>query len=81
MGHIQQCTCGITLNAHVLGFGKPNQGPQSTGASDFSFVLFMSSQVGNASDRIALNLNILGHHLADKRSQPSQGNNQDLVIR
>ena len=81
MGHIQQCACGIALNAHVLRFSQANQRPQGTGTGDFGLVLFMGCQIGNTSDRIALNLDIRRHHLAYKRSQPSQSNDQHLVIR
>lgn len=40
----------------------------------------MRRKIGYTSDRIALYLNIGGHHLADQGRQPPEGDDQDLVL-
>lgn len=40
----------------------------------------MGGQVRNTSNGIALHLHIRRHHLADQRGQPSEGDDQDLVL-
>lgn len=80
MGHVQERASGIALDTHVFRLGQTDQGSKSTGAGNLGLVFFMGSQVGDTPDRIALNLNIGRYHLVNQRRQPSQGDNQHLVI-
>jgi hypothetical protein len=46
-----------------------------------SDVRTVSSKVGDAANGIALDLDVGAEHLPDKRLQPAQRNNQQLVLR
>jgi len=80
MCHIEQRTSRITLHTHVLRLCQADQGTQRSRASNLGLVLLMRGQVRYTADRITLHLDIGRHHLADQRGQPSEGDDQDLIL-
>lgn len=80
MGHVEESAGRISLHSHILGLREPGEGPQCTRSRDLCFVLFVCSQISDATDGVALHLDILGHHLADQRRQSTKLDNGDLVV-
>lgn len=80
MCHVEECSCCVPLNPHVLRLGKPCQGTQSSGPGDFGLVVFLRREVRDAPNSIALDLDVGRHHLANERGQPAELNDQDFVV-
>lgn len=78
--HVEQSTCRITLNPHILRLCQADQRTQRARAGNLCLVLLVRGQVRNTSDGVALYLYIRRHHLADQRGQPSEGDDQDFVL-
>lgn len=60
MGHVEESTGRVPLHPHISGLGEPCQRAESTGSSDLGLVLLVGSEVSDAANRIALNLDIRG---------------------
>jgi hypothetical protein len=101
VGHVEQCTGSVPLNAHVFRLGEAGEGVKGAGASNTALVLVCSveksecrvqkgggeedartvgSQVGDASDGVALNLNVGRKHLTDKGLEAAELDDGELVL-
>lgn len=80
MGHVEQRSSRVSLNAHILRLSQADERAQRARSSDLGLVLFVCGQIRDATHRIALHLHVRRHHLADQRGQPSKGDDQDLVL-
>ncbi len=80
MGHVQQSPSSISLHPHILGLCQSCKRSQCSRPCDLCFIVLVGCQVGDATNRIALNLDVWRHHLADKRSEASKEYNSDLIL-
>ena len=80
MCHVQQSTGCIALNAHVLRLGQSGQRAQGSRPCNLCLVLFMSRQVGDAPNRIALHFDVWRHHLANQGGQSSKQHDGNLIL-
>lgn len=80
MRHVEQGARRISLHAHVLGLCKACEGLQGARASNLCLVVFVCGQVGDASDGVALDLDVGRVHLLDQGRQAAESDNGDLVL-
>jgi hypothetical protein len=80
MCHVQKCTRGISLHAHVFRFGQPCEGLQCAGACYFGLVVLVRREVGDTPDGVALYLDVGRVHLLDQWGQAAQCDDGDLVL-
>lgn len=80
MRHIEESTCGVPLHPHVLRLCQPRKRSKSPGPSDLRLVVFVCCQIRDASNGIALDLDVGGEHLPSERCQSSKLHDEDFVL-
>jgi hypothetical protein len=80
MRHVEQSTRRISLYPHISRLGEASKRSESAGTGNLGLVLFVRCKIGDASDSVALHLNIRRQHLSNERSQSTKLDNKDLVI-
>jgi hypothetical protein len=81
MRHVQQSSCSISLYPHVFGFCQTSKRAQSSGSCYLRLIVLVCCQVRDATNRIALHLDVRRHHLANERCKSTEEYNGDLVFR
>jgi len=80
MCHVEESAGGIALDPHVARLSQPSQRAQGTGPRDLCLVVLVRCQVGDTADSIALDLDIVGHHLSDQRLESAKMHYQYLIV-
>lgn len=92
MSHIEQSTRRVSLNPHILAFGQSSKRDQRARFSNLRLVfiyllalvsffqLTMRCKIRDASNSIALNLNIGRKHLTNQGFQSAERDNEEFVF-
>jgi hypothetical protein len=80
MRHVEQCAGCVALHTHVFRFGEPGQRLQGTRSRYLGLVVLVRCEIRNASDGVALHLDVGRVHLLDQGRQPPQRDDGDLVL-
>ena len=80
MCHVKKRASRVPLHAHVLRSSEASEGYESARLGNLSLILVVRSQICDATDGIALYLDIRGQHLTNEWFKAAKSDDEKFVI-